>query len=99
MDDFFTWKDHILKLAINLQPRSSKDEILLNATGILKIKITAAPANNEANNYLIKFMAKTFGVTQAQVTIVKGLQSRKKTLMINKPKKIPSELQAYVRIE
>ena len=93
MGNFITWKDQDLLLSVNLQPRAAKDEIIITEAGVLKIRITAPPTDNAANNHLIKFIAKEFGVTQAQITLVRGLHSRKKLLCINNPKKFPVQLQ------
>jgi uncharacterized protein (TIGR00251 family) len=89
MNQLITWQEQDLFLSINLQPRAAKDEFMQTKDALLKIRITAAPIENAANQHLIKFVAKEFGVTQAQVTIVKGLRSRKKLLRINKPRKLP----------
>lgn len=92
MNQFITWQKQDLLLAINVQPRSSKNEIISTENAPIKIRITSPPTDNEANNHLIKFIAKEFGVTQSQVTIDKGLRSRKKLLRINNPRQFPIAL-------
>ena len=95
MHNFIHWQGSDLLLTANIQPKSKKDEIIITTSGDLKIKITASPIDNLANKYLIKYLAKQFGVTQAQVTLTRGLHSKKKLLRINNPKKIPPLLQGY----
>lgn len=91
-----TWQNKDLLLAINLQPRAAKDEFIATVSTPIKIRLTAPPTNNEANNQLIKFVAKAFGVTQAEVTIEQGRRSRKKLLRIHKPRKFPSQVMPYL---
>jgi uncharacterized protein (TIGR00251 family) len=92
MNKFITWQDNDLLLAIQLQPRAAKNEFINNQADQIKIRITAPPVDNEANEQLIKFIAKEFGVPQAKVTIEKGLHSRKKLLRINTPRKFPAKI-------
>jgi hypothetical protein len=95
MDSFITWQGQDILLAINVQPKAIKDELLITKNGELKIRITSPPTDNAANKHLIKFLAKQFGVTQAQITLIRGLHSKKKLLRINNPKKNPPQLQDY----
>jgi uncharacterized protein (TIGR00251 family) len=44
--------------------------------------VTAAPVEGRANEVLLKFLAKEFGVTPSSVEIVKGLRSREKLIKI-----------------
>lgn len=48
----------------------------------LKIKIKAPPIEGKANLELIRFLSKTLGLPQNQITIEKGELSRKKKVHI-----------------
>ena len=96
MNKHITWQGQDLLLAINLQPRASKDEIIETNEAPIKIRITAPPTDNAANLHLIKFIAKEFGIIQAAVTIDKGLRSRKKLLRIKDPRKFPAPIVKYI---
>jgi len=80
-------------LDCRLQPKASNDEFCGEHDGQLKIRITAPPIDGKANRYLIAFIAKAFGVSKSQVTILKGEQGRSKQLKIQTPRKIPDSLQ------
>jgi len=80
-------------LDCRLQPKASNDEFCGEHNGQLKIRITAPPIDGKANRYLIAFIAKAFGVSKSQVTILKGEQGRSKQLKIQTPRKIPDSLQ------
>jgi uncharacterized protein (TIGR00251 family) len=72
--------DVILK--IYLQPKASKNEILGPYRDGIKVRVTAAPVEGRANQVLLKFLAKEFGVTPSSLEIVKGHRSREKLIRI-----------------
>ena len=77
-----------LHLTLRVQPRASKDELLIHGNG-LKARITAPPVDGKANEHLIKFLAKEFGVAKSQVELVRGETSREKHFRIGAPARIP----------
>lgn len=48
----------------------------------LKIRIAAIPEKGEANRELIRFLAKSFGIGQSNIILVKGASSRQKCICI-----------------
>lgn len=72
-----------LMLKIMLQPKANCDEIVGMHGDYLKIRIKALPTEGQANAALIKLLAKHYGVTQSQVKIIAGKQSRYKTVAIH----------------
>jgi len=74
-------KDIILK--VYLQPKSSKNEIIGPYRDGIKVKITAPPVEGKANEALIRFLAKEFGVSPSGIEIIRGHHSREKTLQIS----------------
>ncbi len=81
-----------LLLDCRIQPRASRDEFAGQVGEALKIRITAAPVDGEANAHLVRFLARAFGVPQKQVTILRGLQGRSKTVRIEAPQRMPEGL-------
>jgi uncharacterized protein (TIGR00251 family) len=73
-------EDHFLK--VYLQPKSSKNEIVGPYRDGIKIKVTALPIEGKANEALIRFLAKEFGISPSCIGIIKGHQSREKTLRL-----------------
>lgn len=65
-----------------LQPKASCDEIVGMHGDYLKIRIKALPTEGQANAALIKLLAKHYDVAQSQVRILRGKQSRYKTVVI-----------------
>jgi uncharacterized protein (TIGR00251 family) len=70
-------------LKIYLQPKSSKNEIMGPHRDGIKVKVTAPPIEGKANEALIRFLAKEFGVSPSCIEIIKGHHSREKTLKIS----------------
>ncbi|MBC7076104.1 MAG: YggU family protein [Syntrophomonadaceae bacterium] len=71
-----------IKLEVKVQPRSSKNQIIGEYEGALKIKLTAAPVEGEANQALIKFLADLLSIPKRNVVLVKGESSRNKTVIV-----------------
>ncbi|OGP73410.1 MAG: YggU family protein [Deltaproteobacteria bacterium RBG_16_49_23] len=70
-------------LKVYLQPRSSKNEIVGPYRDGIKVKVTAPPVDEKANEALIRFLSKELGIPPSQVEIIKGQRSREKTLSIS----------------
>lgn len=87
MSTFYQWDGDDLILAVQVQPRASQMGIVGIQGDRLKIKLTAAPVEGQANADLCKFLAKLFGVAKSKVTLLSGETSREKRLKIHTPKK------------
>jgi uncharacterized protein (TIGR00251 family) len=72
-----------ITLKVYLQPKSSKNEIVGRYRDGIKIKVTAPPIEGKANEALIRFLAKEFGISPSCIEIIKGHRSREKTLRIS----------------
>ena len=68
-------------LPVYIQPNSSKNEIIGEYNGMLKIKIKSPADNGKANKELVVFLAKYLSLRKNQVKITKGHISRQKTLL------------------
>ena len=74
--------ENTFNIQVQIQPRSSRDQIVGFHDGKLKIKISTPPVDGKANHALIEFMAKALGVSKSKVEIVKGHKSKLKTIKI-----------------
>lgn len=95
---WFVWQDGDLLLHLKVQPRASRDafgEVLAGSdSNAIKIAIVAPPIDGKANRYLLKFLAKSCGVPQRQIQLVRGEASRHKTVLVQRPTKLPAALTA-----
>jgi uncharacterized protein (TIGR00251 family) len=79
--DFRKMEEILLK--VYLQPKSSKNEIMGPYRDGIKVKVTASPIEGKANEALIRFLAKEFGISPSCIEIIRGHHSREKTLRIS----------------
>ena len=73
---------------IHLCPNAKRDEVCGMFGDRIKIAISAPAVDGKANEALIKFLSKHIGVAKSDISIVKGLTSRDKTISIETDKKI-----------
>ncbi len=71
-----------VEIDVIVQPRASKEEIAGIQGGALKVRLTAPPVEGEANEALVRLVAKLAGLPRSAVTIVRGKTGRRKTLRI-----------------
>ena len=69
-------------IEVQVQTRSSRDEIFGLQNGRFKVKVAAPPEDGKANERLIELIARALGVSKSSVKIVKGETSRIKILKI-----------------
>lgn len=90
MAGYYQWQGEHLLLHVRVQPRASRDEIVgPHGEEALKVRITAPPVEGQANDHLIRFLAKAFGVPRARVQLLSGESSRTKHLRIDSPRALP----------
>ncbi len=69
-------------IRVRLSPHSSRNALLREQNGVLRVQLTAPPVEGKANRALIAFLAKTLRIPKRAVTIVSGEKARDKTLAI-----------------
>ncbi|MBI5222716.1 MAG: YggU family protein [Candidatus Magasanikbacteria bacterium] len=70
-------------IKIKVIPRAGKNEIAGKmADGTLKIKLKAPPVNGKANEELVKFLSKEWGVKKGCVRIIQGKTGRRKIIEV-----------------
>jgi uncharacterized protein len=77
-----TEKDGTVSFAVRVQPRASRDEIVGEHHDALKIRLTAPPVDDRANQALRKMLAARLKVPLAAVRIASGERSHTKRVEI-----------------
>lgn len=90
--DHFRWDGDTLILEIRLQPRASRDAVVGCVDGRVRIKVTAAPVDDAANERLVKLLAGEFGVAKSRIHLVAGAKSRNKRVAVSAPERQPDWL-------
>lgn len=68
-------------VTVKIVPNSSRNEVV-KEDEFIKIKITAPPIENKANKLLIEFLSKKLDVAKSKISILRGENSKFKTLAI-----------------
>lgn len=71
-----------VELALQIQPRASCTEVAGPHGGALKIRVAAPPVDGEANEELVRFLAKTLVVPRSAVEIVGGETGKRKRVRV-----------------
>jgi uncharacterized protein (TIGR00251 family) len=77
-----TEKDGVVSFAVRVQPRASRDEIAGEWQEWLKIRLTAPPVDDRANEALRRFLAASLKVPLSAVRIAAGERSRTKRVEV-----------------
>ena len=86
---WFRRQDQDIILHVQVQARASTDAVVGVIGDYLKIRITAPPVEGRANEHLIAYLAKLFGVPKNSVVLERGESAKHKVLRIRSPKKLP----------
>jgi uncharacterized protein (TIGR00251 family) len=70
-------------LSVRVSPRSSRDAIEgPDAAGDLRVRVTAAPADGDANRAVVRILAAALDVPPSRVVIVSGVAARRKRIRV-----------------
>jgi uncharacterized protein (TIGR00251 family) len=70
-------------LAVRVTPRASRNEIVeVLEDGTIKVRIAAAPSDEESNVALIEFLAEILGIPKSRLDIVAGEAGRDKLVAV-----------------
>lgn len=77
-----------IAVAVRLTPKGGRDsidgiEVLSDGRAVLKVRVRAAPSEGEANEALIRLIAKAVGVPPRDVALIAGAAARVKRLAIS----------------
>jgi uncharacterized protein len=76
---------------VRVQARARRTEIVEQAGGGFRARVTAAPEGGQANRAVIALLAEAFGVAASRIALVRGAASRDKLFRIERrPLTLPS---------
>lgn len=67
---------------VRVQPRASRAAVDGWHNGALRVRVTAAPVDGEANRAVLKLLAGALGVPPAALTLVRGERGRDKLVRV-----------------
>ena len=69
-------------VAIRLQPRAKRSEVVGERAGAIVIRVTAPPVDGKANAALCALIARSVRISSTCVTVVRGQTSRDKVVRV-----------------
>jgi uncharacterized protein (TIGR00251 family) len=75
-------KDGAVTLALRVQPRASRDAIEGEWNGALKLRVTAPPVDDRANEACCRLLAEHLNIPASAVRILSGERSRTKRVEV-----------------
>jgi len=70
-------------IKVRVQPKSSRNQVDGFQDGALRVRVTAAPTEGQANAAVIAILAKTLGVSKSRLEIIRGHSSRDKVISVD----------------
>ena len=71
-----------VEIAVRVQPRASRSEIVGVHDNALKVRVKAPPVEGAANDELTKLLAKKLKVPRSSVEVVRGHTARSKRIRV-----------------
>lgn len=71
-----------LTLHIHAQPGAKRTEVVGLHGDCLKVRLASPPVDGSANACLVEFLARCLRVKRSQVSITRGLSSRRKAVFV-----------------
>ena len=71
------------RIAVTVQPSASQNEVIRFKDGILHVRIAAPPIRDKANQELVEFLSDILGISKGNLTIEKGMTSKRKVIGVN----------------
>lgn len=69
-------------IAVQVQPRASRTEYAGRHGDAIKIRLAAPPVDGEANDELVRFLARLLAVPRGNVTIESGATGKRKRVRV-----------------
>jgi hypothetical protein len=70
------------RIRVRLTPRSVRDEIVGWQDDVLRVRVSAPPAQGKANAALERLLARALDLPKSSVEVIGGRQSRDKTVAV-----------------
>lgn len=78
----FTSVDGDITFSVRVQPRASRSGVAGEMDGALKVRLNSPPVDGEANDELVRLLAKIFSIPRARITLLSGQTSRSKLIRL-----------------
>ena len=77
-----------VRLTVRVRPSARRSAVTGYEGNVLKVDVAAPPAENRANEELIKLLARELAVGRSKLSIFRGQSSRDKVVEIDAPREL-----------
>jgi len=70
------------EFAVRVTTRSNRNQLTMDSSGAIKVYVSAAPADNAANEAVVATVAGALDLAKSRVEIIRGHKNRNKTLRV-----------------
>lgn len=70
-------------IAVRVTPRASRNGVVLDDTGAIRIHVTTVPEDGRATQAAVRLLAKSMGVAPSRLTLIRGAASRDKLFRLD----------------
>jgi uncharacterized protein len=81
-----------LTIHVQAQPGAKRTEVAGLHGDCIKVRLASPPVEGKANECLIELIARRLGVKRGQITITRGMSSRRKNVFVAAPGLQPAAL-------
>ena len=74
-----------VRIGVRLTPRAGANRVDGVAAGVLRVRVSAPPADGVANEALLRLLADELGIARGQVWLVHGATGRDKVVEVKGP--------------
>ncbi len=71
------------RILLHVVPRASRTQVVGLHDGRLKLQVAAPPVDGEANEAIVRWLARSLGVARDAVTLVSGASGKKKVVEVS----------------
>ena len=91
IDDLFDDRPDGMALSVHLVPGAGADAVAGTHGDALKVRVRAKPVAGKANESLVKFLAAALDVRRDEISLISGLGSRSKRVLVKLPREVLRE--------
>lgn len=70
-------------VSVRVVPRSTKEGVAGFEGGVVRIRLNAPPVEGQANEALVRFLAKALGIPKSRIALVAGGKGRNKIVRVD----------------
>lgn len=70
------------RIWVRVHPRSRRNEVTVDESGLIHVRTTAPPADGKANQAVVKLLADHLNVAASRISLLRGQTHRNKQFLV-----------------